>query len=115
MKDTPMSTYHSAPPEMAKALDRRIWAEATSDGSICRRWETSRRPSAWRNEPRPCSRKAGLPSQLIAKAAGFGRRKLATLRQAEVKAARRSRRDRLKQPAEALELLATGSRSSETD
>ena len=75
----PASTYHSAPPEVRKALDRRLWAEATErslDLQNDRGHPIGRRP--WRNKPRPCSPKSRIcPTQLIAKAVGAGRQELA--------------------------------------
>jgi tetratricopeptide (TPR) repeat protein len=105
-EDAPSSTYHSAPPEVRRALDRRIWAQATE------RWLDLQTTGDIQSAVALAEQAAtllpeqpDLPAQLIAKAAGAARQKLGSLRQAEVKALAALVRDRLKQPALALDLL----------
>jgi len=104
----PAATYRNpkAPPEVRKALDRRIWAEATE--RLLNLQTTKDIPSALGLAEQAVTmlpEKPNLSAQLIAKAVGSARQNLGALRQAEVKALAAVVRDRLNQPGEALELL----------
>jgi len=105
-EEDPAAAYRKAPPEVRKALDRRLWADATerflelqTTGDIAPALDLAERAATTLPEKRD------LAGRLIAKAIASARQNLGALRQAEVKALAGVLRDRLKQPGEALEVL----------
>jgi tetratricopeptide (TPR) repeat protein len=104
--DNPAVMYHDAPPPVRKALDRRIWADATAR---LLELEAARDvPSALAAADQAAStlpEKTTLPAQLVEKATTTARQDLANLRLSEVKALAMVYREKLQQPAEALKVL----------
>jgi tetratricopeptide (TPR) repeat protein len=105
-EDDPAATYRKAPPDVRKALDRRLWAEATerllelqTQGDIKATLDLAERAATMLPE------KPELPARLIEKGVAGARRNLGTLRLADVRSLAGVLRDRLKQPGEALDAL----------
>jgi hypothetical protein len=104
--EDPAATYRKAPPEVRKALDRKLWAEATerllelqTTADIQATQSLAERAGTMLPE------KPELPARLIDKSVGVARRNLGTLRLADVKALAGVLRDRHKQTGEALDVL----------
>jgi hypothetical protein len=102
----PAAAYHVAPQRIRKALDRRLWADATerllelqSTKDLQSAIDLSERAEALLPE------KPNLGAQLIEKAARLARQDLGPARLAEVKALALVYREKLHQPDESLNIL----------
>ena len=104
--DDPAGTYRTAAPPIRKALDRRIWADATA--RLLELQAAQDVPSALAAADQAASllpERTTLPAQLIEKATTTARQDLANLRLSEAKALAAVYREKLQQPAEALKVL----------
>jgi len=104
--DDPAGAYRIAPADIRKALDRRLWADATerrleiqAGGDVKSALDASDQAAALLPE-RP-----GLAERLTTKGLEKARQNLADLRLDDVKALAQVYRERLKEPSEALNLL----------
>ncbi len=104
--DEPAETYLSAPPDVRKALDRRIWADAQN-----RLMDLEPIPDLATGIARS-EQAAGLlperpelPARLLEKGLAASRRELATLRLDEVKVLAEAYRARVRRPDEAQKVL----------
>jgi hypothetical protein len=105
-EENPAATYHDAPPPVRKALDRRIWADATA--RLLELQAAQDLPSAIAAADQATSfvpERTTLPAQLIEQATTTARQDLANLRLSEAKALATMYREKLQQPAEALKVL----------
>jgi hypothetical protein len=104
--DDPAGTYRAAPLPIREALDRRIWADATA--RLLELQASEDLPAALAASEQAATalpEKNTLPAQLIGKAATTARQDLGNLRLSEVKALAAVYRDKLQQPADALQIL----------
>ncbi len=102
----PRGPTATAPPQIREALDRRIWADATARLLELQASEDlSAALAAADQAATAVPEKTTLPSHLIDKAAATARQDLGNLRLREVKALAAVYRDKLQQPAQALEIL----------
>ena len=104
--DNPAATYHEAPPPVRKALDRRLWADATA--RLIELQAAQDVPSALAAADQAASvlpERTTLPAQLVEKATATARQDLPNLRLSEAKALATVYREKLQQPAEALKVL----------
>ncbi len=104
--DDPAEVYRSAPPDVRKALDRRIWADAQS-----RLMDLEPIPDLATGIARSeqaaglLPEKPDLAARLMEKGLAASRRELATLRLDEVKALAEAYRSRVRRPDEAQKVL----------
>ena len=102
----PAATYRMAPAEARKALDRRLWADATERLLDLRvSDDVSSAVKAAEQAATLLPERPTLANRLIDKAVHRARQDLGRLRRTEVKELAAVLRDRLAQPAEALEVL----------
>jgi tetratricopeptide (TPR) repeat protein len=102
----PAETYRMAPPEARKALDRRLWADATErllDLQVSD--NVSSAVKAAEQAATLLPERPTLASRLVDKAVRRARQDLGRLRRTEVKELAAVLRDRMAQPAEALVVL----------
>jgi len=102
----PEAVYNTAPQHTRKALDRRLWADATE--RLLELQSTKDLQSAIDLSARAetlLPEKPNLAAQLIEKAARLARQDLSTARLAEVKALALLYREKLHQPDESLNIL----------
>ena len=104
--DDPAGTLRTAPPAVGKALNRRIWADATTrllELQASRDLQSAL--AAAEQAATVLPEKPSLPAHLIEKATTTARQDLADLRLSEAKALATVYREKLQQPAEALKVL----------
>jgi tetratricopeptide (TPR) repeat protein len=104
--DDPAGTYRIAPPDIRKALDRRLWADATerrlelqASGNVRSALDASDQAANLLPE-RP-----EITERLTRKGLEKARQNLADMRLDDIKAMAQVYRERLRQPSEALNLL----------
>jgi tetratricopeptide (TPR) repeat protein len=104
--DDPAGTYRDAPAQTREALDRWLWAEATT--RLLELQASRDLPSAIAAAERAATllpENAALPAHLIEKASNAARADLGNLRLSEAKALASVYREKLERPAEALKIL----------
>ena len=119
--EDPAAAYRTAPGEVRKAMDRRLWADASQ-----RLMEVEPIPDLAAAAARAdqaadqLPERTDLPDRLLEKSVAAARRELATMRQDEARRLADIYRDRLRKPDEARQVLrdwleSRKSRLSETD
>lgn len=104
--DDPASAYRSAPAEVRKAMDRRLWADVQQ--RILEGEPIPDLPAAVARADRAAEQlpeRPDLPVRLIEKAVASARRELGTLRQDEARRLAEIYRDRLRRPDDARQVL----------
>jgi tetratricopeptide (TPR) repeat protein len=104
--DNPAGTYREAPAPVRKALDRRLWADATEQQFDLDHPQDLQAGLALADQASGIlPEKPDLPGRLLEKATSLARKDLGVLRQSEIKGLAATYREKLQQPDVALRVL----------
>jgi tetratricopeptide (TPR) repeat protein len=104
--ENPAAAYREAPPQVRKALDRRLWADSTERVFDLEAVDDLQAVFALSDQAASTlPERPTLPRRLVEKAIRAARQDLGSLRQSEVKALAAAYREKLQQPEEALRVL----------